>query len=53
MNKVIGRFIADESGATAIDYGLIAGLITLAIIGTLSTISERLLDAPNPFGVGF
>jgi pilus assembly protein Flp/PilA len=32
MSKIIARFAKDESGATAIEYGLIAALIALAII---------------------
>ena len=32
MSKLISRFVNDESGATAIEYGLIAALIALAII---------------------
>ncbi|WP_027062380.1 Flp family type IVb pilin [Mesorhizobium loti] len=32
MRKIISRFVRDESGATAIEYGLIAALIALAII---------------------
>lgn len=32
MNAHIKRFLKDESGATAIEYGLIAALIALAII---------------------
>ncbi|ESY75385.1 Flp family type IVb pilin [Mesorhizobium sp. M1050] len=32
MRKIIYRFAGDESGATAIEYGLIAALIALAII---------------------
>jgi len=32
MPKVISRFMRDEAGATAIEYGLIAALIALAII---------------------
>ena len=31
MKNVLTRFIKDERGATAIEYGLIAGLIALAI----------------------
>lgn len=30
------RFIEDEEGATAIEYGIIAGLISIAIVGVLS-----------------
>jgi pilus assembly protein Flp/PilA len=32
MTKLVRKFIADESGATAIEYGLIAALIALAIM---------------------
>jgi len=32
MSKLITRFVKDESGATAIEYGLIAALIAIAII---------------------
>ena len=32
MSKIFARFVKDESGATAIEYGLIAALIALAIV---------------------
>ncbi|MER8393072.1 Flp family type IVb pilin [Mesorhizobium sp. M1340] len=32
MSSLIARFVKDESGATAIEYGLIAALIALAIM---------------------
>ncbi len=32
MTKLLSRFAKDESGATAIEYGLIAALIAIAII---------------------
>ncbi|WP_337268180.1 Flp family type IVb pilin [Oryzifoliimicrobium ureilyticus] len=32
MGKLISRFLKDESGATAIEYGLIAALISVALI---------------------
>ncbi|CAM3279837.1 Flp family type IVb pilin [Asticcacaulis taihuensis] len=34
------QFLADESGATAIEYGLIAGLIFLAIVTTIHHYTE-------------
>ncbi|MCB9811628.1 Flp family type IVb pilin [Candidatus Nomurabacteria bacterium] len=34
--KLINRFIKSESGATAIEYGLIAAIIAVAIIGAVS-----------------
>ena len=33
MQKLVARFIKDESGAAAIEYALIAGLIALVIVG--------------------
>jgi pilus assembly protein Flp/PilA len=42
MTKFINRFAKDESGATAIEYGLIAALIAVAIIGILTTLGTNL-----------
>ena len=42
MSKFFGRFIKDESGATAIEYGLIAALISVALIAGASTLGETL-----------
>jgi pilus assembly protein Flp/PilA len=44
------RFIADESGATAIEYGLIAALIAVAIIAALNTLSGNLQNTFNYVG---
>jgi pilus assembly protein Flp/PilA len=38
----IRRFLKDESGATAIEYGLIAALVSVAIIGMLSLLGNNL-----------
>ena len=38
MSKLILRFLKDNSGATAIEYGLIAGLIAVVIIGAVTTL---------------
>lgn len=57
MKYLITRFKNDESGATAIEYGLIAGLISVAIVAVLiilgpqlaeafQSISDKLPDAP-------
>jgi pilus assembly protein Flp/PilA len=40
--NTISRFINDESGATAIEYGLIAALIGVVIIGALRVIGTNL-----------
>jgi len=42
MTKLISRFVRDESGATAIEYGLIAALIAVVIITALTTIGSNL-----------
>lgn len=42
MTKFFARFRKDESGATAIEYGLIAALISLAIIAGAGLIGTRL-----------
>lgn len=41
MSTII-RFINDESGATAIEYGLLAALISVVIIGTVKIIGTKL-----------
>jgi len=38
----ISQFVANEDGATAIEYGLIAALIAVVIIGVLTTIGTNL-----------
>jgi len=40
--NMISRFMKDESGATAIEYGLIAALISVAIISTLKLVGTSL-----------
>lgn len=42
MTKLIKRFVQNESGATAIEYGLIASLIAVAIIAVLTTLGGSL-----------
>jgi pilus assembly protein Flp/PilA len=40
--STIRKFLKDESGATAIEYGLIAALVSVAIIATLSLVGNAL-----------
>ena len=40
--KTIHRFLKDESGATAIEYGLIAALISVAAIVAMRTVGTEL-----------
>jgi len=44
MKNFVSRFIKDESGATAIEYGLIAALIAVVLITALSTLGGNLKD---------
>lgn len=47
MSKFFARFIKDESGATAIEYGLIAALISVALIAGASTLGGTLNNTFN------
>ena len=42
MIKVIRKLINDESGATAIEYGLIAALVSVAAVAALGTLGDSL-----------
>jgi pilus assembly protein Flp/PilA len=42
MIKSLKNFVANESGATAIEYALIASLIAVAIIASLQAVTVRL-----------
>ena len=41
MKKLFAKFATDESGATAIEYGLIAGLIGVVIITAVTTVGTK------------
>lgn len=40
--KIVRRFLSDERGATAIEYGLIAAGISLAIIAAVNNLGSKL-----------
>ncbi len=42
MENLVARFVKDESGATAIEYGLIAALISVGIITALGFLGDEL-----------
>ena len=42
MSKFISKFVKDESGATAIEYGLIAALIAVVIIAALQLLGGNI-----------
>jgi len=42
MSKFVTRFLKDESGATAIEYGLIIALIAVVIVTAVTTLGTNL-----------
>jgi pilus assembly protein Flp/PilA len=52
MKNLVTRFVRDESGATAIEYGLIAALISVVIIAVLGSIGTNLNTKFNSVATG-
>ena len=50
--ETIKNFINDESGATAIEYGLIAALVSIAAITALTTVGTKLITVFNSVAAG-
>jgi pilus assembly protein Flp/PilA len=42
MSKFVSKFMSDESGATAIEYGLIAALIAVVIITAVTALGNNI-----------
>lgn len=42
LDRIFSRFVRDESGATAIEYGLIAGLVAVVIITAVTLVGTNL-----------
>jgi len=47
MSKLLKSFLVNQSGATAIEYALLAGLIALAIVASLTVIGGKLSGGFN------
>ena len=47
MSKLFARFLKNESGATAIEYGLIAALIAVGIIAAASALGSQISTTFN------
>lgn len=47
MTKFVKSFLKNESGATAIEYGLIAALIAVAAIAAMQSLGTKLGDTFN------
>ena len=50
MYAIISRFARNESGATAIEYGLIAGLIAVVIVTAVTTVGTKLTNTFTNIG---
>jgi pilus assembly protein Flp/PilA len=50
MKNLVSRFVKDESGATAIEYGLIAAGISVVIILAVQTVGTNLNTTFNTIG---
>jgi len=44
MNKLL-KFLKDEEGASAVEYGIMVALIAAVIVGTVATLGGQLLTA--------
>jgi pilus assembly protein Flp/PilA len=42
MKNLLARFVTDESGVTAMEYGLIAALVAVVIITAVTTVGTNL-----------
>ena len=52
MKNIAKRFISDESGATAIEYGMVATMVGIAVIGIFTTFKSNLSQAFSTLGTG-
>jgi len=48
--QTLRRFLQDDTGATAIEYGLIAALVSVVIIVALTTVGDNLTSTFNAIG---
>jgi pilus assembly protein Flp/PilA len=53
VRSLLKRFQEDVSGATAIEYALIAGLISVMIVGSATAIGDRLVAIFTAVNDGF
>ncbi|WP_027784288.1 MULTISPECIES: Flp family type IVb pilin [Burkholderia] len=47
MKAIIKRFLQEEDGVTAVEYGLIAGLIAVALVSAMTTLTGGIAGAFN------
>lgn len=52
LNAKVSRYIKNENGATAIEYGLIAGLVSIAALTAMTALGPKLLAAFEKVSTG-
>lgn len=52
LREIMEKFLNDESAATAIEYGFIAGLVSIAGIGSLRLLGETTKNIFNSIATG-
>ncbi|MFZ4531750.1 MAG: Flp family type IVb pilin [Alsobacter sp.] len=50
MSNLIAKFVRDESGATAIEYGLIAAIVAIGLIAALQGLKNNLSSTFSKVG---
>ncbi|MEM9169528.1 MAG: Flp family type IVb pilin [Pseudomonadota bacterium] len=50
MKALVSKFLKDEEGATAIEYGLIAALIAVVVIAAIRTVGTNLSSTFQAIG---
>jgi pilus assembly protein Flp/PilA len=53
MREIVQRFLCDDSGATAIEYAIIASMLSIVIVGGVSGLGPRLKDLFSGVSAGF
>jgi pilus assembly protein Flp/PilA len=53
MKVFVSRFVEDESGATAIEYGLIAAIVAIGIVASLQTLRTSMQNQYVSVNAGF
>ena len=52
VKNIAKNFISDESGATAIEYGMVATMVGIAIVGIFASFGSKLSTAFETLGSG-
>ena len=50
MFAIFSRFVRDDSGATSVEYGLIAGLIAVVVVTAVTTVGTKLTNSFSKAG---